>query len=394
MTDRRPIASWFSVLLLTLVLGTGLVVVAHVAAPEGARHVFAGSDGLTSPVERRNQSFVTGGLLALLPSSVLLSGTVVRRARYGRVTAARSEEEPPALRPTSGEVRAAAGVAVAVAGAAQWTLGATGERAGPGREDVRDLAPLWSGDFWPGVLLVGPVAALLLLLLVRVGAALLHVVRGRLGHGVPLVLRYARDDAQPVFTAPTEPSRRWLTGALQRELRLAMAEFEAAALPAGAAREWAWSGLDAAVLAVGHPDEVGRGHRDPAALAAALVLVRCVRAGLGTCGARPGTRPPVRMAAACCALNPLHGPASLRERLRVPGGGPGTELPVCSLCSDYLRLPFVSPSPGLLLLPGPRRTRVPYLEAAGPLPPVDGGPQRPHPRDQGDAGAYRTVPSP
>ncbi|MFJ7786840.1 hypothetical protein ACIQY8_29930 [Streptomyces albidoflavus] len=29
--------------------------------------------------------------------------------------------------------------------------------------------------------------------------------------------------------------------------------------------------------------------------------------------------------------------------------------------------------PGLLLLPGPRRTRVPYLEAAGPLPAVHGG---------------------
>ncbi|MFC7468743.1 hypothetical protein ACFQVA_16140 [Actinomadura keratinilytica] len=100
----------------------------------------------------------------------------------------------------------------------------------------------------------------------------------------------------------------------------------------------------------------------------------------------------MRLAAACCALNPLHGPASLRERLRVPGGGPGTELPVCSLCSDYLRLPFVSPSPGLLLLPGPRRTRVPYLEAARC--PRRRGPQRPHPRDQGDAGAYRTVPSP
>ncbi|MFI1313846.1 hypothetical protein ACH4TS_27505 [Streptomyces albidoflavus] len=341
MTDRRPIVSWFSVPL----LGTGLVVVAHVAAPEGARHVFAGADGLTSPVERRNQSFVTGGLLALLPLSVLLTGTVVRRARYGRVIAARSEEEPPALRPTSGEARAAAGVAVAVAGAALWTLGATGERAGPGREGVRELAPLWSGDFWPGLLLVGPGAALLLFLLVRIGAALLHVVLGR---GVPLVLRYARDDAQPVFTAPTEPSRRWLTGALRHELRLALAEFEAAALPAGLARERAWSGLDAAVLAVGHQDEAGGGHRDPAALTAALVLVRCVRAGLGTCGARPGTRPPVRMAAACCALNPLHGPASLRERLRVPGGGPGTDLPVCTLCSDYLRLPFVNPSPGLL----------------------------------------------
>ncbi|GFH65203.1 hypothetical protein Srut_17170 [Streptomyces rutgersensis] len=375
MTDRRPTASWLSVLLLALALGAGLVVAAHVVAPDGAQHVLAGADGVTSPVERRNQSFVTGGLLAVLPLSVLLSGTVVRRARYGRVIAAGSEEEPPALRPTRGEARAAAGVAVAVAGAALWTLGATGERTGAGREGVRELAPLWSGDFWPGVLLVGPVAALLLLLLVRVGTALLHVVRERLGHGVPLVLRYARDDAQPVFTAPAEPSRRWLTGALQRELRLALAEFESAALPAGAAREWVWSGLDAAVLAVGHPDEVGRGHRDrdPAALAAALILVRCVRAGLGICGARPGTRPPVRMAAACCALNPLHGPASLRERLRVPGGGPGTELPVCSLCSDYLRLPFVSPSPGLLLLPGPRHTRVPYLEAAGPLPAVHGG---------------------
>ncbi|MFF8567114.1 hypothetical protein ACF06N_19370 [Streptomyces albidoflavus] len=181
------------------------MVVAHVAAPEGARHVFAGADGLTSPVERRNQSFVTGGLLALLPSSVLLTGTVVRRARYGRVIAARSEEEPPALRPTSGEARAAAGVAVAVAGAALWTLGATGERAGPGREDVRELAPLWSGEFWPGLLLVGPGAALLLFLLVRIGTALLHVVRGRLGRGVPLVLRYARADAQPVFTAPPSP---------------------------------------------------------------------------------------------------------------------------------------------------------------------------------------------
>ncbi|MFD8120589.1 hypothetical protein ACFV3T_05655 [Streptomyces albidoflavus] len=65
--------------------------------------------------------------------------------------------------------------------------------------------------------------------------------------------------------------------------------------------------------------------------------------------------------------------ASLRERLRVPGGGPGTELPVCTLCSDYLRLRFVNPSPGLPLLPGPRRTRVPYLTAAGPLPAVHDG---------------------
>ncbi|MFM9701255.1 hypothetical protein ACKI2D_49685, partial [Streptomyces europaeiscabiei] len=88
------------------------------------------------------------------------------------------------LRPTSGEARAAAGVAVAVAGAALWTLCATGERAGPGREGVRELAPLWSGGFWPGLLLVGPGAALLLFLLVRIGAALLHVVRGRLGRGV------------------------------------------------------------------------------------------------------------------------------------------------------------------------------------------------------------------
>ncbi|WDV32608.1 hypothetical protein OIM90_18835 [Streptomyces sp. AD16] len=61
MTDRRPIAAWFSVLLLALALGSGLVVTGHVAAPEGARHVLAGADGLTSPVERRNQSFVTGG---------------------------------------------------------------------------------------------------------------------------------------------------------------------------------------------------------------------------------------------------------------------------------------------------------------------------------------------
>ncbi|MBP3079196.1 hypothetical protein WP39_17430, partial [Streptomyces sp. 604F] len=259
MTDRRPIAAWFCVLLLALALGSGLVVTGHVAAPEGARHVLAGADGLTSPVERRNQSFVTGGLLSLLPLSVLLSGTVVRRARYGRVIAARSEEEPPALRPTRGEARAAAGAAVAVAGAALWTLGATGERTGPGREDVRELAPLWSGDFWPGLLLVGPGAALLLFLLVRIGAAVLHVVRGRRGRGVPLVLRYARTDAQPVFAAPTEPSRRWLTGALRHELRLALVEFEAAGLPDGPAREWAWSGLDAAVLAVGHQDEAGGG---------------------------------------------------------------------------------------------------------------------------------------
>ncbi|MFI8909406.1 hypothetical protein ACIGV8_28350 [Streptomyces albidoflavus] len=262
-----------------------------------------------------------------------------------------------------------------MAGATLWTLGATGERAGPGREDVRELAPLRSGDFWPGLLLVGPGAALLLFLLVRIGTALLHVVRGRLGRGAPLVLRYARADAQPVFTAPTEPSRRWLTGASRHELRLELAEFEAAGLPSGPAREWAWSGLDGAVLTVGHQDEAGGGHRDPAALTAALalVLVRCVRAGLGTCGARPGTRPPARMAAACCALNSLHGPASLRKRLRVPGGGPGTELPVCALCSDYLRPPSVNPSPGLLLLPGPRRTRVPYLAAAGPLPAVHEG---------------------
>ncbi|MFF2976808.1 hypothetical protein ACFVS5_25355 [Streptomyces albidoflavus] len=49
MTDRRPTASWLSVLLLALALGAGFVVAAHVVAPEGARHVLPGRTGSPRP---------------------------------------------------------------------------------------------------------------------------------------------------------------------------------------------------------------------------------------------------------------------------------------------------------------------------------------------------------
>ncbi|MEV6756228.1 hypothetical protein [Streptomyces sp. NPDC051214] len=232
--------------------------------------------------------------------------------------------------------------------------------------DDNELSPLFSGDFWPG-LLVGAVAAGLVFGVVAAVLGLLRLM-------VP-GLRRPRTTSAPSattsFEAPPDPSPAYLRRTARDELDALAREFDAAevqgAALASAVRTRVWDCLDTAtLLADRDPD----GHVDddatPADLAAAIVLARAGRGAL------------VRADKTCCALNPLHGPATGwrdaqyaadEQRLRT--------IPVCAECrvlvAEQPRLAYTL----RLTLPGPRRgERVPYEEAPGPLPAArDGIPQ-------------------
>lgn len=229
------------------------------------------------------------------------------------------------------------------------------------------LSPLFSGDFWPG-LLVGAFAAALLFGLV---AALLGILR----LAVP-GLRRPRTTSAPSattsFTAPPDPSHDYLRRTARDELDLLAREFDAAEAQDGGAlrssvRTRVWDCLDTAtLLADRDPDGYVDDDTTPADLAAAIVLARAGR------GALVGADKP------CCALNPLHGPATgWRDAQYAPEERRLRTIPVCAECRV-----LVEAQPRLaytlrLTLPGARRgERLPYEEAAGPLPAArDGIPQ-------------------
>lgn len=222
------------------------------------------------------------------------------------------------------------------------------------------LSPLFSGDFWPG-LLVGAFAAALLF---GVVAALLGLLR----LAVPGLRRAPVSTVSPdgvlTFTAPPAPSLSYLRQAARDELDALAREFDVAAELRPSVRTRVWDCLDTAtLLADRDPD----GHVDddatPSDLAAAIVLARVGR------GALVGADKP------CCALNPLHGPATgWRDGRYSPEDQRLRTLPVCAECRVLVEV-----QPGLaytlrLTLPGAGRSgRVPYEEAAGPLPAIANG---------------------
>ncbi|MFD6432719.1 hypothetical protein [Streptomyces venezuelae] len=246
----------------------------------------------------------------------------------------------------------------------------------PDPVDDTALPRLFSTDFWPG-LLVGAVGAVIVFLVVA-------AVLGILGRAVPGLRTAApgirvirprsggegtaggRNAALVGFDAPTEPSASYLRRTAHEELAALTREFDPdAALPSGL-RTRVWDCLDTATLLAdrdaGGPD--GRVDDDvPAAdLAAAVTLARMGRAALAN---RSTDKP-------CCALNPLHGPATgWRDGLYAPEDSRRRTLPVCDACRA-----FVTERPDLahtrrLTLPSPSggrgAARVPYEDAAGPM---------------------------
>ncbi|MEU7584640.1 hypothetical protein AB0B50_44520 [Streptomyces sp. NPDC041068] len=233
------------------------------------------------------------------------------------------------------------------------------------------LPRLFSTDFWPG-LMVGAIGAVLVFALV---AAVLGILRRTVPGLRPAApgIRVIRSPAGPEdgtlvgFDAPTAPSPAYLRRTARDELDSLAREFDPdAALPSGL-RTRVWDCLDTATLLAdrdaGGPD--GRVDDDaPAAdLAAAVTLARMGRAALAS---RDTTKP-------CCALNPLHGPATgWRDAQYAPEDGRLRTIPVCDACRA-----FVTERPGLahtrrLTLPSPAggrgAERVLYEDAAGPLP--------------------------
>ncbi|MEV0323624.1 hypothetical protein ACIBKX_13520 [Streptomyces sp. NPDC050658] len=222
------------------------------------------------------------------------------------------------------------------------------------------LQPLFSGDFWPG-LLVGALAAGLLFGIVAAGLGLLRLA-------LPARPRVTATDSSGTvsFSAPPAPSLDFLRRTARDELDALGREFapDTDTLKS-AVRARVWDCLDAAtLLADRDPD----GHVDddatPADLAAAIVLARAGR------GALVGADKP------CCALNPLHGPATgWRDALYAPEDRRLRTVPLCAECRV-----LVSAQPRLaytlrLTLPGAdrRAERVPYEEASGPLPAIRQG---------------------
>lgn len=222
------------------------------------------------------------------------------------------------------------------------------------------LSPLFSGDFWPG-LLVGAFAAALLF---GVVAALLGLLR----LAVPGLRRAPVSTVSPdgvlTFTAPPAPSLGYLRQAARDELNALAREFDAGAELRPSVRTRVWDCLDTATL-LAHRDPDGHVDDDttPADLAAAIILARVGR------GALVGADKP------CCALNPLHGPATgWRDGRYSPEDQRLRTLPVCAECRVLVEVQPRLAYTLRLTLPGAGRSgRVPYEEVAGPLPAIANG---------------------
>ncbi|GAB2982060.1 hypothetical protein GCM10023080_055320 [Streptomyces pseudoechinosporeus] len=245
----------------------------------------------------------------------------------------------------------------------------------PSREpiDTHALPPLFSGDFWPG-LIMGAVAALLVF-------GLVATVLGITG----AVLR--RRNPAPVPTAvlpleaPTDPSTAYLRRTARTELGTLAREFTdgngqpdpTVTAPDPEAGTRAWDCFDAAMLLVDGDAGIDDDAVEPASLVAVIVLARAGRAAL--------TGDTNNL---CCGLNPLHGPAVSRHHVRISGPAEPVRrrmLPVCEVCRDTAVVEPGTVHTIRMTLPGQGRgqgrdERIPYEEAEGPLPAVrDGIPQ-------------------
>ncbi|MEU4997449.1 hypothetical protein [Streptomyces sp. NPDC021622] len=229
-------------------------------------------------------------------------------------------------------------------------------------EPVEDdeLSPLFSGDFWPG-LMVGALAAGVVF---GVVASLLGITR----LAVPSLRRpransnSASPNPLPEFDAPPAPSLDFLRRTARDEIDALGREFDPDAALRSSLRTRVWDCLDAATLLV---DRDPDGHVDddatPSDLAAAIVLARTGRAALA------GADKP------CCALNPLHGPATgWRDAQYAPEEQRLRTIPVCAQCRVLVGAQPRHAHTLRLTLPG-AAVRVPYEEAPGPLPSIQQG---------------------
>jgi hypothetical protein len=238
------------------------------------------------------------------------------------------------------------------------------------------LPPLFSGDFWPG-LLVGGLGALLVLGVVAGVLAIVGSVLRR-HHPVPSA------SVSAYFEAPTDPSVSYLGTTAYDELGALSEEFlDADETDTGGlvSRARAWDCFDAGMLLVdGDRDRLTRTNDvddtdgaagagvDAATLVAVIVLARAGRAALGG-----------EAYDLCCGLNPLHGPAVTRHPVRMSAEDRRRRrLPVCDGCRAR-----ASREPGavhtlLMTLPAPgpvdgERDRVPYAVLESPLSAVPDG---------------------
>ncbi|MEV8318993.1 hypothetical protein AB0Q95_33045 [Streptomyces sp. NPDC059900] len=243
---------------------------------------------------------------------------------------------------------------------------ARAETSSLGMDDAPDpvedeaLRPLFSGDFWPG-LMVGALAAGLLFGIVAAFLGLLRL-------SVPGLRRTPATtvaaDGTLGFTAPPDPSAGFLRRTARDELDSLAREFDPDAALRSAVRTRVYDCLDTAtLLADRDPD----GHVDddatPADLAAAIVLARVGRSAL------KGNDKP------CCALNPLHGPSTgWRDAQYSPDDQRLRTIPVCAQCRVLVEVQPRLAYTLRLTLPGAGRSeRVPYEDAPGPLPAIANG---------------------
>ncbi|WP_328582891.1 PulJ/GspJ family protein [Streptomyces sp. NBC_00370] len=229
------------------------------------------------------------------------------------------------------------------------------------------LPALYTGDFWPG-LMIGAFGAALLFGLITSGLGIARLVEVR---------RRERGTASPgkpttAFDAPAAPSLAYLRRTAQRELTTLGTEFAVESADA-AVQAQVWDCFDAAMLLTdGDPDGFVDKDVPAADLAAAIALARTALAMLRT----------QQTYAHCCERNPMHGPAgrggpaargaAARGGSAARGGRRRTPRPwLCEACRTAAG--GVEP-PGLTLPKG--GGRIPYAQASGALPAArDGIPQ-------------------
>ncbi|MCX4549020.1 hypothetical protein [Streptomyces sp. NBC_01500] len=232
----------------------------------------------------------------------------------------------------------------------------TGTDRAPDPVEDNALHPLFfRSDFWPGTfvgLLAGAAAFGIAVALISIGGAL--TARRR---------RATAASSMPgAFPAPADPSMSYVRRTARSEISALGREF--ASPPDGmseAVRTRVWDCLDAATLLIDR-DSDGRvdSGAAPAELATAVALARLGRAALAT-----GTT-----ADFCCALNPLHGPATQQHDVRylVRGRRRRRRIPVCEPCRAATTGADAAPGLRRLTLPGTDGgERVAYEDATGPL---------------------------